>query len=130
MSSHRVQVKFDWLDYLSLAKQLIDDSEKSDLKDAMLRSAVSRAYFTVFCLARNYLRDEEEKLIPSKDSHKWLIKQFQGNRTKAKISTQLVRLRDDRNKADYSDSVKNLGKLAESVIIGVINTLENLDKLY
>lgn len=67
-------MKFNWLDYLSLAENLVnevssllkqsnnssDSTNNSSLDEAKLRCAISRAYYSVFCLARNYLRDVEE----------------------------------------------------------------------
>ena len=44
---------FDWEDYLSLAKELASRAD-----EAALRSAASRAYYAVFCKARNNLRRE------------------------------------------------------------------------
>ena len=48
-------MKFDWEEYFNLAKELAGTTE-----EAKLRSAVSRAYYSAFCLARNYLRDIQQ----------------------------------------------------------------------
>ena len=48
-------MKFDWSEYFNLAQELAGTSE-----EAKLQSAVSRAYYSVFCLARNYLRDIQQ----------------------------------------------------------------------
>ena len=48
-------MKFDWEEYFNLAQELAGTNE-----EAKLRSAVSRAYYSAFCLARNYLRDIQQ----------------------------------------------------------------------
>lgn len=48
-------MNFDWEEYFNLAKELAGTTE-----EAKLRSAVSRAYYSAFCLARNYLRDIQQ----------------------------------------------------------------------
>jgi len=44
-------MSFDWLGYIRLAENLSDELDESSL-----RSAVSRAYYGVFCIARNKKR--------------------------------------------------------------------------
>ena len=58
-------MKFNWAEYLELAKELADitstissDSEtdsKPRISEAKLRSSISRAYYAAFCIARNRL---------------------------------------------------------------------------
>lgn len=60
-------MKFDWLEYYDLAKELADinsnnsgdsaKNPKSQISEAKLRSSIGRAYYAAFCIARNYLRD-------------------------------------------------------------------------
>lgn len=131
MSSRGVPVNFDWHDYLELANELCDQTKTSELSDALLRSAISRAYFAIFCLARDYLVDKEGYTVTKKDSHTDVINQFKGknNNDKQKIYISLTRLREDRKKADYYNIVKGLNKLATSVMIGAAKTIEILDSL-
>lgn len=51
---------FDWAQYLTLAEDLREGRGSTVNEEARLRSAVSRAYYTAFCLARDLLIDEGE----------------------------------------------------------------------
>ena len=133
-------MKFDWSEYLNLATELAALSSDSDDVEAKLRSAVSRAYYAVFCLSRNYLRDiEKDPRLSRKNSsdineHQYVAKEFIFHKSKNKeminIGENLSRLRELRNKADYADTIFNLQKdvnyalkLAQN-IISVLNSLK------
>jgi uncharacterized protein (UPF0332 family) len=133
-------MKFDWSEYLNLATELAALSSDSDDVEAKLRSAVSRAYYAVFCLSRNYLRDiEKDPRLSRKNSsdineHQYVAKEFifhkSKNKEMIKIGENLSRLRELRNKADYADTIFNLQKdvnyalkLAQN-IISVLNSLK------
>ncbi|MCC3418641.1 MAG: HEPN domain-containing protein [Microcoleus sp. PH2017_29_MFU_D_A] len=108
-------MKFDWSEYLNLAQELAASNEESKL-----RSAVSRAYYSVFCLARNYLRDIEQdpRLSRNKtydiNDHQYVAEEFIYNRAKSQkiteIGRNLTRLRKIRNQADYEDTIFQLQK--------------------
>ncbi|MCC3408211.1 MAG: HEPN domain-containing protein [Microcoleus sp. PH2017_10_PVI_O_A] len=108
-------MKFDWSEYLNLAQELAARNEESKL-----RSAVSRAYYSVFCLARNYLRDIEQdpRLSRNKtydiNDHQYVAEEFIYNRSKSQkiteIGRNLTRLRKIRNQADYEDTIFQLQK--------------------
>ena len=57
-------MSFNWSEYLGLAQQLAGKAQISATRESRLRSAISRAYYAAFILARNYLRDEESTSIP------------------------------------------------------------------
>ncbi|MEG4171823.1 MULTISPECIES: hypothetical protein [unclassified Microcoleus] len=77
-------MKFDWEEYFNLAKELAETTE-----EAKLRSAVSRAYYSVFCLARNYLRDiqQDPRLSRNKtydiNDHQYVAEEFIHNQSKS-----------------------------------------------
>ncbi len=108
-------MKFDWSEYLNLAQELATSNEESKL-----RSAISRAYYSVFCLARNYLRDIEQdpRLSRNKtydiNDHQYVAEEFIYNRSKSQkiteIGRNLTRLRKIRNQADYEDTIFQLQK--------------------
>jgi hypothetical protein len=50
-------MSFDWSGYLTLANELSNKVDEFSDQEAVCRSVVSRAYYSVFCLARNYVRD-------------------------------------------------------------------------
>ena len=129
-------MKFDWEEYFNLAKELAGTTE-----EAKLRSAVSRAYYSVFCLARNYLRDiqQDPRLSRNKtydiNDHQYVAEEFIHNQLKSQpmieIGKDLTRLRKMRNKADYEDTMLNLKReartalmLAQNIILGLSNLTE------
>ncbi|MEG3841921.1 HEPN domain-containing protein [Microcoleus sp. herbarium14] len=125
-------MRFDWSEYLNLAQELAaTNSDSSANSEAKLRSAISRAYYATFCLARNYLRDIEKDPRLSRNNrdineHQYVAKEFIYHRTRmknmVKIGENLSKLRELRNKADYQDtyncqnSVKNALMLAQNII--------------
>ena len=129
-------MKFDWSEYFNLAKELAETS-----KEAELRSAVSRAYYSAFCLARNYLRDIQQypRLWRNKtydiNAHQYVAEKFIYNQSKSQIMIEigkdLSRLRKMRNKADYEDTMFNLKReartalmLAQNIILALSNLTE------
>lgn len=125
-------MKFDWSEYFNLAKELID----SDTNEAKQRSSISRAYYAAFCLARNYLRDYLEiKPRSDENKHKFVAEKFQHhdrkNQKMIEIGRDLSRLRSDRNKADYEDTLLNLtnkNKSALKIAENIINKINELKK--
>ncbi|MEG4577044.1 HEPN domain-containing protein [Microcoleus sp. N3A4] len=127
-------MKFDWEEYFNLAKELAGTTE-----EAKLRSAVSRAYYSVFCLARNYLRDiqQDPRLSRNKtydiNDHQYVAEEFIHNQSKSQpmieIGKDLTRLRKMRNKADYEDTMFNLQREARTGLMlaeNIISALSNL----
>ena len=109
-------MSFNWHDYLLLAQTLFSGARGNSLEEAKLRSAISRAYYAAFCLARNHLIHKEGVIVrPSSGVHMKVIDRFKysRDRRKRRIGTNLNRLRIDRNKSDYEDRMGNLYKKAE-----------------
>ena len=127
-------MKFDWSDYFNLAKELAETSEEAEF-----RSAVSRAYYSAFCLARNYLRDIQQypKLWRQKtyeiNVHKYVAEKFIYNQSKSQIMIEigkdLSRLRKMRNKADYEDTMFNLKREARTALMLAQNIISALSEL-
>ncbi|MEG4628907.1 HEPN domain-containing protein [Microcoleus sp. AR_TQ3_B6] len=127
-------MKFEWSEYFYLAKELAETS-----KEAELRSAVSRAYYSAFCLARNYLRDlqQDPKLWRKKtydiNAHQYVAEKFIYNQSKSQIMIEigkdLSRLRKMRNKADYEDTMFNLKREARTALMLAHNIILALSKL-
>ena len=105
-------MSFDWTKYLTLAQEQVELSEKHENKEALLRCAISRAYYSAFCNARNYLRDVEKVKGLGKSSkvHQLVIDRFEDSTdtTKKDIGAFLRRLREFRNRADYRDRFRDL----------------------
>jgi uncharacterized protein (UPF0332 family) len=129
-----VGMKFDWEEYFNLAKELAGTTE-----EAKLRSAVSRAYYSAFCLARNYLRDIEQDPTLSRNKtydinvHKYVADEFIHHKSKSKtmreIGNDLNRLRPRRNNADYEDTMFNLPTQATTALKLADNIIALLSKL-
>ena len=123
--------QFDWCKYLELAQQLATDIQEMHgevneeiadvyLKEAKLRSSVSRAYYAAFCKAREYLRDIEQdsRLRHSNHGsqiHRYVIDDLMGRKEKKdknlkSAGDKLDRLRALRNESDYDDLCPNLSK--------------------
>jgi hypothetical protein len=106
---------FDWLEYYSFAKKqlLRADSlceDEAPQKEAMLRSAGSRAYYAAYHRACDYLR--EVKNYPTnqaiqaagKSSHQLVIDKFINDTSHPEwkeLGMMLQRLKDFRHWADY-----------------------------
>lgn len=109
---------FDWNQYLILAKSLSGDDDAMCNDESYDRSAVSRAYYAAFCLARNYARDHysyhprytAEDHIEVRKYYASLVNQLTGIlRGKIlMIPSQLENLRLWRNNCDYKDEHPNL----------------------
>lgn len=89
---------FDWNAYLELAERLTTDSATKEAV-AKNRSAVSRAYYAVYNLAR----DQAPRGVTRRgrgSSHRDLIDHF-NQRGQHSIANLLELMRDRRNDADY-----------------------------
>jgi uncharacterized protein (UPF0332 family) len=98
-------MSFDWKLYVQLAEELIDFYRSEALKEACFRSAISRAYYGVFCIARNFLKSKG-KTIPPIDTHKFVREQFKrsSDMIERKIGENLARLWKERKDSDYEDT--------------------------
>ena len=99
-------MSFKWETYLQLADNLINEHKNTDIPEAYLRSAVSRSYYGVFCIAKKFLERKGER-IPFRDSHSFVINKFKksNRRSEKKIGGYLNRLKEIRKYADYDDKV-------------------------
>ncbi len=119
---------FDWGEYLSQAQRLAAVGD-----EAGYRSSISRAYYSVFGLARRRLSDVERLPVPSTGrAHEYVWTTFgaaSADVTRVAIGAGGRRLRNRRNLADYDDVVADLALLSsESLaeaqrVIALIGTL-------
>ena len=133
-------MKFDWSEYFNLVQELTAiSSDNFASNEAKLRFAVSRAYYSVFCLSRNYLRDvEKDPRLSRRNSfdinqHQYVAEEFIFHKSKnpkiIKIGENLSRLRELRNKADYLDTMFSLQKdvkYALKITENIISALSDL----
>ena len=107
---------FDWQEYLSLSRLLLSQKGSFPNEEAVLRSAVSRAYFSAFCYARNYALTRQG-FYPTKraEDHGDLKLHFR-SRGMNVIVSKLDELRQWRNLCDYDDTTNNLEVMAKNAI--------------
>lgn len=108
--------KFNWAEYLTLAEELA--GRHGD--EAAQRAAVSRAYYTVYCRARNALEDRQlfDREQITKTPHQDVWDTFEEDyRTEWILIGQLgSNLKQDRVKADYNDRLPNLENLTKGAM--------------
>lgn len=112
---------FNWGSYLSLAQGLLNDSS-----EAAQRSAASRAYYAAYHAAREYLV-AKGAVVPKASTHHAVWTQIKA--LDAQLGRTGLRLRDNRNRADYRDSVTNPSTLASVTVAEsqrVVSEIRNL----
>jgi uncharacterized protein (UPF0332 family) len=97
-------MNFNWELYIQLADELISYEAKADLREAYLRSAMSRCYYGVFCIAKNHLVAKNID-IPRVDTHRFVRERYQrsSSNIEKEIGDSLRRLWKERKDADYED---------------------------
>ena len=126
-------MSFNWTDFLTLADALVRDPNSPGPEEASLRSAISRAYYAAFHVARNFGRDRGEFTPTETGRDHWLVKHhFMSSsvRTRQKIGLDLDRLYDYRTSADYDDVLAgrpiSLAQSSVAVARNVLNTIHSL----
>lgn len=98
-------------DYLDLARALNGSAHDDGLREARQRSAISRAYYSIFICARN-------KRCESNAPHGTVFKTYKSAKDRASVSlgNRLEALYRDRCNADYGDYLQDPELKAEEVI--------------
>lgn len=114
---------FDWRGFLALADEL---SGRDD--EASLRSAVSRAYYSAFCSARNWLQEDGAAVPKTSQAHRREWNEFEGHSDveRRRVGQLGNRLRHSRNKADYDNTVNRLEDVALNALVDAEAILEFL----
>jgi uncharacterized protein (UPF0332 family) len=117
---------FDWRRYLSLA----EDLSKRD-EEAAHRCAVSRAYYSAYCYARDRAGINTEGL---KDPHKMVAQYYEGRKV-AKLrdfgANQLPALHRSRKTADYDENAEVNATRSKWAVLKareIVATLEKMTK--
>jgi hypothetical protein len=126
-------MSFNWVDFLSLAKELRDSKDQSYF-EARMRSAVSRAYYAAFQIAYefglNHYPDFEDEVTNS-NKHEFTAFWFENHNPL--IGQELRYLRNWRNQCDYDDKTDNLDILVENGIkysIKIIDKFKNQNEIF
>ena len=125
---------FHWPEYVKLAKELAGVDTDLPSQEAKLRSAISRAYYGVHCVARNYLNSYELNvpITATGTAHREVRDYFQQSHEapRRQIGTDIGRLLDWRNKVDYRNTLNlNLGSTATAAITRASNIISKLEEL-
>jgi len=123
-------MNFDWTLYLQLADELIGHQRTPGLLEAYLRTAVSRSYYGVFCIARDFLVSRGEA-VPKADTHKFVRDEYwkSPNRAEKKIGKDLLYLWIERKDADYEDGATidiNRARTAYEMAKRILERLRNV----
>lgn len=115
---------FDWTEYARLAEDLRTRGD-----EASLRTAISRAYYSVYHQARDYLLAEGIQLSRTDSSHKvvWNGYKVIGGSCRA-VGVNGDRLNDNRTQADYDNEVRNIESLLEETFTVAHNILVYLEQ--
>lgn len=99
---------FDWSEFLVFAKHIKDNSDTMPNAEACFRTAVSRAYYSAFCMTRRHVENTDGAAFDGGDAHKKLREHLKksGDTLKRKIANQLEGLHFNRKKADYDDTLR------------------------
>ncbi|MDM8552612.1 HEPN domain-containing protein [Desulfobacterales bacterium HSG2] len=98
-------MNFDWQDYLKLAEYMNKNIDAFPNKEACCRASISRAYYSVFCTVRNYIKKNDGEEF-SGSSHEAIPRYLMNsnNKIRQRIGRQLKNFSQDRVRADYYDS--------------------------
>ncbi|CAD6493975.1 MAG: hypothetical protein CHKLHMKO_00593 [Candidatus Argoarchaeum ethanivorans] len=123
-------MSFYWDLYIQLADELISYQENADLREAHLRSAMSRCYYGIFCIARNHLI-AKGVFIPRVNTHKFVREKYKGSahNVEKKIGKNLGRLWKERKDADYENDTDINVSRAKSALDLSKRTLEKLRQM-
>ncbi len=139
-------MSFDWLSLYKVAKALNKTAKQLDSsaeQEAFYRSAISRAYYSVFNLSFRRMQSfwGNDPSSEGIQKHQWTIDRFrhfrphserEAQKSKAldynQIAQSLHRLRGYRNAADYDDKMPN-SNFAKSATIAMRDAQKILDLL-
>ena len=112
--------------FLALARDLVSNVNEEDL-----RTAVSRAYYGAFHVARDLLFGLGFQVPDADRAHGylWLRLSNCGDSQVVTVGMRLQQLRHQRNQADYDLATTILGHLAESDVDMAMEMVQDLDSL-
>src|SRR5258707_7165561 len=92
---------FDWKTFIELAQFLQEQAETTANPEALLRTALSRAYYGTFCYVRNHARDRLGFHPRDDGDDHGRLRAYLKNGKMRGVSDKLQRLREWRNECDY-----------------------------
>jgi hypothetical protein len=125
-------MSFDWSEYLDLAQELVGQIAGPASQEARSRTALSRAYYAAFKKAYNYLRGLDSSIVfVRQDIHTYVIEKFlySPDNLCKEIGANLDRLRRERNRADYEDTIPQLDSITMKALKQAAKVITNLARL-
>jgi uncharacterized protein (UPF0332 family) len=119
---------FDWNEYLVLAERLARDQPN----EAMLRSAISRAYYAVYHRASQYIRSKSLVLPSQRLDHKivWRTIKSGSDLRRQDVGNRGDALKQKRVKADYYGVFQgDLPRSTQDALLEAQELLDLIDKL-
>jgi uncharacterized protein (UPF0332 family) len=118
---------FDWREFLSFAEEIVANSAATE---ASHRSAVSRAYYAIFNLARAHVVAAQRIDPVRHEAHDQVWLTFEaGSRAERRIAQGGRRLRYWRNWADYEGTYPHVARDAASLVALARRLSLELDQL-
>jgi len=113
-------MSFKWEEFILLAEKLLQNDD-----EASLRTCISRAYYGIFCIARNKKGFKNYKYP---NIHKKVIEEYKNSdkEKERQIGEILYELRRWRNKADYDEDEQIEYELAKRVLLKAKQALKLL----
>jgi uncharacterized protein (UPF0332 family) len=127
---------FNWDDFLALAKNITPATSNVGPREAALRSAVSRAYYSAYHAALALGKRSGFQITGTGTDHFSIRKHFRqiknGHPKNSSISMQLDRLYDYRRKADYvailRETPEHLAQNAIGIAKIIFDTIEEIQR--
>lgn len=120
-------------DFLTLAQQLTNQAGNSTITEAVLRSAISRAYYSLYLSALNFARnkDKDKNMPASSDAHGYIQNKFKDatDSNRQTIGNILYDLRRARNRADYGYDYDRISQEAIWLVASAKLAIDKLDGL-
>jgi uncharacterized protein (UPF0332 family) len=122
----------DWAEYLEFARDLVQQASSPSLhQEAMLRSAISRAYYCAYHAARHFINQQGARTASHYNSHEGVIRWYgeQPRRQYHAVAVKLGRLKDNRVNADYRPNFQPNVSLAQTTVEEVDKVLAMISQL-
>jgi len=97
---------FDWLEYLKFAEATLAKTSEFENSEAVYRSVTSRAYYAVYCLTRNTIKQKDRQEFfgsAHQQLQDYLIAHT--HNVRSRLGRRLRALHQLRLRADYEDEL-------------------------
>lgn len=119
-------MSFDWRGYLEFAEKAYDTVSVFPNPEAVYRCVASRAYYAVFCLARDLIK-QKDGMVFTVNVHKELQMYLKAHRhqTRARLGVRLENLHQLRLNADYDGILKQEAQYLAGAALKMAKRIED-----